>query len=247
VVKVRHLDKAPAREALIDIQFAPAVPLSVVDRFVADALPSFGKRSDLMHPLVGLGGGPVPTQSPGAVIGRRLDSSDPPHVLQCRATGFTFSRLSPYGQWSDLRLVAKEWWDKYCAVAQPEVVTRIAVRYVNRIHLPLPVDDFSKYLVFPPRIPEGLPQVVSGFFHRTIIPNDEKECTIVVTQALEGLPAQIGGVPKIPFLFDIDVYRDKRIDQGRLDDVWEGLDVLREQKNLVFFEYLTESAMELFK
>lgn len=247
MVAVRHLTKAPAQEALIDIQFGPAASMAAIDRFVSVAEGSFAQRSDLMHALVGLGNANVPPQSTHSIIGRRLDSVDPPHVLQCRTTGFTFSRLSPYGEWRDLREAAKGWWDKFAEIVNPEVVTRVAVRYVNSIDLPVPVTDFGDYLVCPPRVPASLPQSISGFLSRIVMPDPENNCTTAITQALEGLPTLGGGAPKVAILLDIDVFRDTHIDRPSLHEVWTSLDVLRDQKNRVFFEHLTEKAMELFQ
>jgi len=243
----RHLSKAPAREALIDIQFESSVSLDTIDRFTAAAERSFKRRTNLSEAFFGIRSDGSSTRTGHSIIGRRLDSENPPHVLQCRETGFTFSRLSPYGEWGELRAEAKRWWDLFYSEIGPRTVTRIAVRYVNAITLPLPVGDFSEYLVCPPRLPAALPQAVSGFLQRVIVPDEISNCTSVITQVLEDKPAVGNDGSSITVLLDIDVFRMTHFVDSNIADVWTGLDELRMQKNRMFFEHLTEKAMEIFE
>lgn len=125
-------------------------------------------------------------------------------------------------------------------------VSRIAVRYINAIDIPLPMRDFGDYLSCPPDVPESLPQAIAGFLQRVIIPDPDTVSTTIVTQALENP----GGVPMprphVTVLLDIDVFRTNPGTTWTEHDVWDGLEVLRNQKNRVFFAYLTETAMEMF-
>lgn len=244
----RHLSRAPAREALIDIQFEPGVSMEAIERFVAIAEPKFDRKLDLWEAFVGFkpGGNQPETNTSHAVIGKRFDSDLPPHVLQCRTGGFTFSRLSPYGEWKDLRDEAHRWWKAFYAEVQPHTVTRIAVRYINEIKIPLPMRDFSEYFTCPPRVPEALPQGISGFLHRVIVPDESNNCVSIVTQALEGPPSITGGSASVTILLDIDVFRMVNLQGDRFEEIWAGLDILREQKNRMFFEHLTEKTVEMF-
>jgi uncharacterized protein (TIGR04255 family) len=241
-----HLSKAPAREALIDLQFEPAVSLDLVDKFVAIAAPSFESQVDLVEAFVGFGPDGTQATASHAVIGRRLDSQRTHYVLQCRTSGFTLSRLSPYGEWADLRREASRWWEVFCRVANPQTISRIAVRYINAVKIPLPMTDFSEYLSCPPLLPEGLPQALSGFLQRVIVPDDQVNCISVVTQALEGQPTFDDEGGSVTVLLDIDVFRTTRIGHACLDDAWKGLDELRQQKNRMFFAHLTEKTVEMF-
>lgn len=243
----RHLSRAPAREALIDIQFEPYVPLEALERFAAIAKPEFNRKLDLWEAFVGFNanGNQPEASASHAVIGKRLDSDQPPHVLQCRVGGFTFSRLSPYGEWRDLRDEAHRWWRAFHSVVHPHTVTRIAVRYINEIKLPLPMRDFSEYLTCPPRVPDKLPQGISGFLHRVIVPDESNNCVSIVTQAFEGQPSMAEGA-SVTILLDVDVFRTVRLQGDSIEEIWTGLDALREQKNRMFFEHLTEKTVEMF-
>ncbi len=244
-----HLSKAPAREALIDLQFEPHLSLAEVDEFVAAAAPAFERQVELAEATIGFGlNGPAPATS-HSIIGRRLDNEKTHFVLQSRLNGFTLSRLSPYGEWAELRGEALKWWTLLRRTAKDRTITRIGVRYINAITIPLPVESFDDYLTCAPRVPAEFPQGVSGFLQRVIVPDDVGCCTSVVTQALEAQPpVEDGASPgAITVLLDIDVFRPTTVDPDRDHDAWAGLDELRDQKNRIFFAYLTEKAVEMFE
>jgi uncharacterized protein (TIGR04255 family) len=244
----RHLTLAPAREALIDIQFEPAAPLEAIERFAAEAQPKFKRSLPLWQSFIGFkASGETPeTSASQAVIGRRLDSEDSLYVLQCRVSGFTFSRLSPYAEWKDLRDEAYRWWQTFRTAIQPHMVNRIAVRYINEIKLPMPVGDFAEYFTCSPRIPDALPQGLSSFLQRVVIPDSSNECVSIVTQALEGPSSLSEDGTSITVLLDVDVFRTVRLEGDSIEELWAGLDVLRTQKNRMFFEHLTEKTVEMF-
>lgn len=247
MVHQRHLANAPAREALIDIQFEPEVPLEVLGRFASQASAKFGQSTELWEAQVDLVGGPegASARTSHAVVGYRLDSADKLHVLQCRTRGFTFSRLAPYAQWDQLRDEADQWWNLFCEMVNPGIVTRLAVRYINAIDIPLPVQDFADYFVCAPKVPAGLPQALSGFLQRTVIPDELTKTVSIVTQALEDQ----GGIAttKITVLLDVDVFRQVAFDREKRGEVLAVLDVLRDQKNRMFFEHLTEKTIGMFE
>jgi uncharacterized protein (TIGR04255 family) len=74
-------------------------------------------------------------------------TSDEKTIVQFRVDGFTFNRLRPYTSWTELFPQALDLWHLYSRVSRPEVITRLAVRYINRIPLPAGVTDFSDLFV----------------------------------------------------------------------------------------------------
>jgi len=236
------------REALIDLRFEAPIALDVIDRFVASIADSYGTQADLWEAVLGLSTDGRAAHSGNKIVGRRLEAANGPYVLQCRSTGLTLSRLTPYAEWEDLRNEALRLWEAFLAVSGSLVVTRTAVRYINEIGLPLPFADFDEYLTCAPVVPASLPQSLGGFLSRVIIPDPAKNCTSAVTQAFDGPPAERpDGSSSITVVLDIDVWRIVRLDASQAGDLWEGLDVLREQKNRIFFEYLTEKTVEMYE
>lgn len=245
----RHLRNAPAREALIDIQFDTPISAEEIEQFASKIKSEFSQQTDLWEAVIGLNVEGTGTQanSTHSMIGKRFDSNKAPHVLQCRNNGFTFSRLSPYGNWDELRNEAKRLWEVFHSVTRLGSVTRIAVRYINEINLPLPVTNFSDYLVCPPKVPEALPQALGGFLQRLVIPNEENNTISVITQALEGYQTIQSEMSTATVILDIDVFRVVSISCSSFDEIWSALDILRDQKNMVFFEYLTEKTLEMYE
>jgi uncharacterized protein (TIGR04255 family) len=121
------------------------------------------------------------------------------------------------------------------------------VRYINEIKLPFPIIDFGEYLTCPPRVPDALPQGISGFLNRVIVPDEANKCVSIVTQAMEGQGPLVSEDASITILLDIDVFRTVRIQGDHFEEIWTGLDTLREQKNRMFFEHLTEKTVEMFE
>ena len=244
----RPLSRAPLREALIDLRFETPLPMEAIDRFAGSISQSYGKKQALWEAVFGLNNGGVSPEASASrkAVGLRLESTDGPFVLQCRESGFTLSRLLPYGRWEDLQSEARRLW----ALMQDQVgnlmISRIAVRYINEIKIPLPLRDFGDYLTCPPKVPDALPQAINGFLTRVIIPDEVANCVAIVTQAMEGPPTEGASGAFITVLLDIDVFRNTQIDS--LDEaIWVGLGVLRDQKNRMFFEHVTEATVELYE
>jgi uncharacterized protein (TIGR04255 family) len=240
----KQLSRAPAREAVIDIRFERQVALDDIDRFVDRVLPQFELKHDLFEATIGFGPNGDAETSNKAIVGRRLDNQQTHYVVQCHARGFTVSRLSPYGNWSEFRDQARRWWDDFVQSAGAQTINRIAVRYVNEIKIPRSMKDFDEYLTCPPQVPEDLPQEVSGFLTRVIVPDVKNRCVSVVTQALE--QSFIDETGTVTVLLDIDVFRQCSIPSSGEAEVWAGLDELRDQKNRVFFAHITEKSVEMF-
>lgn len=243
------LTKAPAREALIDIQFASTITEDAVKGFNKLAKDRFEKSLPIKQALFGFTVNPdgEAQQSPPetSVVGVRLESTSPPHVLQCRTNGFTFSRLSPYGSWDELKAAAKSEWDQFLSVAPTFVINRIAVRYINELMWPIPFQDFQEYLTCPPDVPSQLPQAVSSFLQRVVIPDPENNCTSIITQALED--SGQSPMTHLTVLLDIDVFRMVEIVSSDSERVWHELDQLRMQKNKMFFAHITDKMVHLLK
>lgn len=247
----RQLSNAPVREALIDFRFEPAVTLDLIDQFVEQIGAGYGQKSDLWEAVFGLSnneGGMSALNTGPTAIGRRLTSvGERTFVVQPRIAGFTLSRLFPYGKWQELKEEAHRLWEQFSRICGPITVTRIAVRYINEIVLPLPFDDFAEFLTCPPQVPPALPQSISGFLSRVTIPDVNAGCVSVVTQMLEGVPSPGSTGASVTVILDVDVSRECKIAPERSHQIWECLDVLRDEKNSMFFEHITEKTAEMYE
>jgi len=187
-------------------------------------------------------GGSQPTVNSGAMVetGLVMTSGDGAQVLQARIDGIRFSRLKPYATWGSFRAEAERLWSAYSSAFEPETVDRIAVRYINRVELPSPV-DLKTYFRTGPEIAASLPQLVSQFFFRAVIPITPA-ITVVLTQMTEPASAAVN---LLPIVIDIDASMVGVFSPSK-DEMWKASEQLREVKNNCFFESFTEKGLELF-
>lgn len=240
----RQLKNAPVKEALIDIQFESSIELAHVDAIVDLVCKKYAKKTDLWQ-TVWHGDGER-SAADNTLLGRRLESEEGRFVLLIRRNGLAVSCLAPYIDWDELRSEAKTCWSTLLEVSGLASVSRVAVRYINEIIIPLPVGDFDEYLTCPPTVPPALPQAISEFLTRVVIPDPINQAVSIVTQALQVAPSFVDGKPVVPVILDIDVFRTGGMPAAG-DQIWGVLDILHEQKNKMFFEHLTEKAVEMFQ
>jgi uncharacterized protein (TIGR04255 family) len=106
-------------------------------------------------------------------------------VVQSRLNGFSFNKLKPYSDWNAFRSEGRELWEIYVKIAKPLKITRIALRYINRIEIPLPLKDFKEYILTVPEVAPELPQALAHFFMRLVIPKPDIEAVAVINQTME--------------------------------------------------------------
>ena len=244
----RRLARAPITEALIDIRAVPQVGNG------EEALKSIPARLNSKYPVVeerraseaqlAIEPGKPPRTSSRdlGLQGMWLRSPDLKEVAQFRIDGFTYSRLSPYSSWEEILPRALELWTIFIDVLQPQIVTRLAVRYIN--HLPLPdgrveLDD----LIFTaPKLPRGVPEELGQFSTRVLLSYPGTKLQSIVTQSIEA------GVrtSRPTLLLDIDAFMAGDVGIAA-ESISPHLESLRHYKNALFFGSLTDSFVDSFE
>lgn len=243
--KYENLPNAPIVEAIID--FRVKLPQNFqVKKFTSlreklkDRYPNVKERRFIEFEIRNDKSTSNPSQE--RLQGYFFESEDKKNVAQFRIDGFTFSRLKPYTKWEDIFAEAKDLWNLYRLEASPKEVTRIAVRYINHIEIPMSKNiDLSDYLKSSPNIPKNIPQNIYSFFSRIVINYGEK-ILANLTQALERRVNQ-----NLPVLIlDIDVFKKEEV-KLESNEIWPLFEKLRGIKNDIFFSSITEKTKELFK
>lgn len=243
-----HLSNAPIVEAVIDFRVKLSSDFKL-DAFhplrskLSEDYPGFEEQQLIEQKIEQEPGQPMQFSTRvSGIHGHRLLSKDGKNVVQLRRDGFTFSRLNPYTEWEEVFGETWRLWCMYVETAKPLEVSRIAVRYINRLLLPLPFSNPEEYLKAPPLTAEGWPSDMNTFLSRVVMHDPESETLVNVIQALE---PQAPGRNSVTLLFDIDAYQDVSLPaddvtmRGRFAE-------LREMKNRVFFKGLTDKAIDLF-
>jgi uncharacterized protein (TIGR04255 family) len=241
--------KPPIEEALLDLRTdLPAkVDLARLEEFhncIRERFPTKRDRFEFQGSIQLKGGGP-PEMGPSSYkrVGFIFLSPDGKRVVQARLDGFSFSQLRPYESWQSLLEEAKGLWSKYLELVQPSMVTRVALRYINRITINLPMEDLKEYILTYPVTAPGMPGIFSEFFMRIVMPVPESDATAIVLLATEPPKA---GAGKLTLVFDIDAFCRSNLDP-KSEELWTRLEKLRDLKNTIFFKSTTKKAKELFK
>jgi uncharacterized protein (TIGR04255 family) len=239
--------KAPIVEAVLDIQVEPAEGMNmeqigtffdhVKGRYPEKELRAKGSAVIRISPQ-------RPSMDEPSVqpVGYLYRSPEGKKAVQARIDGYTFNKFNPYSNWGAFSIEARELWQHYVETAKPNRLKRLALRYINRVEIPLPIRDFKDYLLTIPEIAPNLPQALAHFIMRLVVPNPEIEATAVINVVMERpLDTQM-----LPIIFDIDVFKITN-HPGNSEEIWHDFDQLRIFKNEIFFNSITDKAKELFQ
>jgi uncharacterized protein (TIGR04255 family) len=237
--------RAPITEALIDIRVTLPDEITVTDLAHVDIGEDMGypHRRNLFAGEAQIAiGEQLGAATRQKHVGYRFVSSDERQIVQVRLDGFTFSRLAPYDRWETFREEAYRLWILYRLVAEPVSINRVAVRYINRLDLPLPMDDFKDYLRTVPEVSPDLPQGLSGYLMQLAIPQEDIGAVLLLNETLLPSPEP----DTVSILLDIDLFRELETSVED-EDVWRLLDQFRVRKNDVFEACITQRTRELFR
>lgn len=242
-----HYSRSPLTEAVIDVRVAlpDTITLETLAQIQAGQEDSYPTRQNAIFVQGQLS---VNRDVPPATVSRthtgyRFVSQDERQVIQARLDGFTFSRLAPYESWESFRDEGQRWWLRYRELTQPKTIQRVAVRYINRLDLPLPLNDFKDYLRTVPEVSPDMPQALDGYFMQLRLPQPDLKATLLLNEALIPPPP----TPQtIPVLLDIDLFREVDSPQTEME-LWAYFEQLRLRKNDIFEACITEKMRELIR
>ncbi len=164
--------KPPLVEALCELRFASdpdrpwdwAVPGLLYDK-LRDTFPTRRERHAIALPLAG----PAPLGPATGTIERlQFVSSDENTMVQLAPDLLAVNSLRPHLGWPDLRDTLLDVLAAYQTIAAPTALTMAAVRYINRVEIPLRSGfALERFFAVLPGLPEGVPQNVTTFLMHT--------------------------------------------------------------------------------
>ncbi|MCM0083938.1 TIGR04255 family protein [Geomonas sp. Red32] len=246
----QHLSLAPVAEAVIDLR--------------AVATENFDEKSALNHltPLLEgyryldshqevqikqhlnlQGEAPPPLEHTLTWKGLRFTTNEGNKIAQFGRTGFSFSRLAPYDQWEMFFDEAMKLWGIYRLLAKPEEITRLGLRFINKIDLKPGDGDFERYLNSAPKPPKGLSLPFLGFLHQETFAAPPHPYAVTLVRTIQE-PQEPGAGFSI--IVDIDVFTHF-VRNFSEDLIPKMLQEMRWLKNRVFFGSISEAALEDLK
>ncbi len=242
----RSLNHPPIVEALVDLRASiPGDPgrFNTLADELHDEFPTKEQRSQV-EGTIEIKGGKLgfPHVGSPAFAGVRVANADQTIYVQFRPDGFTLNNTKVYMGGDQLIDNALMNWELLVARTKPEIVSRVALRYINRLEFPLKDgDQFERYLTSAPKMPEGAPQPVTEFLSRIVSHDFGRQATAVVIQQLKPQEQQ-----PIAITIDVDVFRTGSfpVDTSALREI---LDSLRMLKNETFFSLLTNETVSFYE
>jgi uncharacterized protein (TIGR04255 family) len=243
----RHLKKPPITEALLDFRVRSvsadaADAIAKLRLVLAQKLPVVDEQQSVRAEFEIGAQGPVAKESRNlGVQGAFFRSADEHTIAQFRKDGFTYNRLQPYSGWNTVFPEALSLWHEYIRAFQPSEITRLAVRYINRVAIPLPVSRIDEYLCAAPAIPSAAPQHVSSFVSRVVVDDIATSSQAAITQIMEPIVDSSHAY----IILDIDVFAAIQLEpyDRRVSEL---LISFRSIKNKIFFTALTDKALETY-
>jgi uncharacterized protein (TIGR04255 family) len=239
-----HLRNAPIVEAVIDFRILRESSVSA-DAF-AGLLPAIGEKYSQAESILsfearfGIDRGKLldPAQR-RADLGWKYQAGT--EVAQFRIDGFTFSKIEPYTTWEEVFGEAFRLWILYTELAKPKQLSRIAVRYINRMRI-TGNRNIHDFLTAPPILPQPISPLILDFLTSVRLADERRRSAAAVVQALE--PQLDPNVMSL--LLDIDAYHEEALTPAD-PKIPELFQKLRELKNEIFYASITEVTAEMYE
>jgi len=242
---VRRYANPPVVEALCEIFFLdshwdPTIPGIFYDR-IKDEFPVKGELKQ-MDVEIQVGSGEAATRMAPAEARGRFSSPDRSKVVQVGRDLVVVNQLRPYPHFDAWRPRVMSMVRLYTELAKPKAISRIGVRYINRIVVPEEGHDMARYFKLYPEIPAELGGAHGNFFMRVQIPASHADHGLIVT--FGSAPSETRG--ESPYLLDLyDVVPlSETIDFDLLSTRIEEAHANVER---AFENIITDSAREMFQ
>lgn len=251
-----HLNKAPIKEAVIQILVAPSDTYNqdLPTRFIEAEKKHYptiaGQRETVIQLISGKDGndGTAPGITDKGLNGYRLSSADGLNIIQLYKDRFSYSRLEPYLSWNELSTEMRRLWGVYVGIFGPKSVKGVSVRYINQFMLPPSMKDFEDYLECVPNIPRNLPQSFASFYVNYQLPDPDSHAIANVRLLFEGVKYQNGSKePLLPIVLDTDTFLPFEEKPDNTEGIWTRFAQLHGFKNEIFFSIVKEAALEMFQ
>jgi uncharacterized protein (TIGR04255 family) len=240
----RQYDRPPIQEALCELKFEGATwafgsPAALYERLQSEypAEPVQVMASALR---VSGDGGPslqVEQQEPRT----RFASADGQRLVVAGRDTISVHVLTAYPGWEAFRDAIERAIGVYREVAQPESVSRIGIRYINRIQIDQPTVDLEDYFVHPPNSPDELDLGIGSFFMRIDCTSPDEPIRLVQTfGSADSSPSVVA------FILDLDTIREWIESPLAIAEALPAVDSLRDFERTAFESLITDKLRAVF-
>jgi uncharacterized protein (TIGR04255 family) len=238
-----HYKRPPVIEAVIEVRFggAPLVDqdMEALRKRLSDRYPTPPQQTNnLNFEVVG-----TAIRITQQNLGFRILSADGMFTVIVARNSFVTSTSAPYPGWEEFMTVARVNWSDWKRVVDWKELSRIGLRYINRIDVPFDVSGITRledYFGFKVDVPESLGDM-ANFGINAEIPIPESSVKVIINHA----PVPSPLVQCNSFLLDLDFSIEQELPANE-KGLWEAVEGLRSLKNSVFEACITDKTRELF-
>lgn len=175
--------------------------------------------------------------------GYKLNSDNQTDIVSISQNALAVARLAPYLGWDTLHKQFITAWKSWKKVAKTKPISRIGVRYINRIDILRGENgiNLEDYLTFCPKTPDFGNFPITEYLIQVTQQTNESWFTTITSRAI---PSPL--VNCMSLLLDIDVFRIKDIPL-KDEDLWVVISEAHTIKNTVFQNCITQKTEEIFK
>jgi uncharacterized protein (TIGR04255 family) len=175
------------------------------------------------------------------LLGHRAENGN--FVLQCTSTTFSLSEINKYSSWDNVKENAKQIWEKFAKAFLISNISEVSVRYINRLQLPCSIVVANEYWKSAnPQLPSEF-GTIHEYFNRIGFSFPNSEVKGLLIQLLDNMPAAPGHINLLVDILTM-IQSDFKPDAP---DLWTKLEHLRNCKNVIFFDNLTDKAVQLYR
>lgn len=236
-------DRPPITEAVIGITFSSPIKEAELLSVKNKLLTHYPDHQLIQHYDVNVDLSNKPTTTLNEHVGHRLSTRDMTELLLIQPATFSLSQLAPYPGWDIfLEHFVRDWatWKRVIGFRQ---ITRIGVRFINRIDIPVTGSriEYEDFLNIYPKLPSGF-DLIEAYAVQISKDLDDIGCHLKINTA--AVPSPILGFSS--FVVDIDISKETSVPQSD-NDIYKLLGQIRTKKNDVFEACVSDRSRGLFQ
>lgn len=235
-------DRPPITEAVIGINFAAPLSDKELSDFSAKLNKLYPELQVISNYSVVITGKTINNHPVAKDDSYRLTRDNSTQIVVLSKSSFLLSQLAPYQGWNNLFDRFVESWSIKTRSLGFKEISRIGVRYINRIDIPIKENqiEYEDYLNVYPFIPKSLGNL-NSYAIQVSLPLDKIQCNLLINSAVVNSPM----IDHVSFIIDSDISRAKATPQSD-EDIFNLLKEIRVEKNIVFEDCITDNARKLF-
>jgi uncharacterized protein (TIGR04255 family) len=236
----------PIMEAVIELRVNGVLTLKEREKIAKKLKKDYPNSQEINE--VGINIGPngaesaVTVNEPAKIF--RLASDSQSEIIIISPQSLAVACLAPYPGWDDYLTKVVAAWKIWKSIAGTRVISRVGVRFINRIDIPVngvEKIELEDYLSFFPKVPSFSDSPMENYFIQITKRTSNQLWSTNITSTIQP-PPMIG---YMSLLLDIDVYRTEEIPLND-EDLWGTISEARELKNGIFCRLITQRTAELF-